>query len=109
MRKVNPYEFMTFPMDLYIPEESPYEFMTFPMDLYIPEESTLIGKSLEEISKEFEIDEVKCYHLNKESKERENLKDMTAKMKFEKESYILVIGALGELKNFKKTYHLRET
>ena len=88
-------------------EINPYEFMEFPMDLYIHNGSALIGKSLEEISKEFEIDEVNCYHLNSESNERENLKAMKAEMKF-KEGYILVVGPLGELERFKKTYNLQK-
>ena len=90
-------------------EINPYEFMVFPMDLYIHSKSTLIGKSLEEISKEFEIEEVKYYHLNRKETpyKRENLKDMEPKMEFKK-GYILVIGALGELKRFKKNYHLQE-
>ncbi len=88
-------------------EVSPYDFMIFPMDLYIPKESELVGKSLEEISEEFEIDEVKCYHSNEKSYKRENLKDITPKMKFE-EGYILIIGALGELERFKEIYRLQE-
>ena len=49
-------------------EINSYDFMTFPMDLYIPNGSTLIGKSLEEISKKLEIDSIECYNFNVESK-----------------------------------------
>ena len=86
-----------------------YEFMEMPDDVYIPENSKLIGKTVDEIKKEFCIDSIIYYDpVTKEDNiiSRDNTEELESGMKL-KSGYMLVIGSWGEIKRFEETYDLK--
>jgi len=83
------------------------EFMTISDDVYIPKNSKLIGKTIDDITKEFDlINGIISYHLGKDHYSREDIKELKSDIKLE-EGWILIHGQWGEIKKFEKIYDLK--
>ena len=84
-----------------------YEFMEMPADVYVPKNSKLIGKTVDEIKKEFCIDNIIYYHPVKKNNiiSCEKMEELEPGMKL-KSGYMLVIGQWGGIKEFEETYDL---
>ena len=80
-----------------------YAFMKMPDYVYVPKNSKLIGKTVDEIKKEFCIDNIRSYDQITKGKD---LIELESGMKL-KSGYILIMGQWGGIKKFEETYDLK--